>query len=118
MRATSRNSMETQFVKVAAKSEIQPGQMKAVRIREKDILIVNIDGKFFAVGATCTHSGGEFVKGTLEGNIVTCPRHHARFDVTTGKVVSHPKMPLIHPKANDEPTYEVKVDQENIMVKL
>jgi len=110
--------VEPQFVKVAAKSEIQQGQMKAVRIREKNILIVNIDGKFYAIGGNCSHSGGEFEKGTLDGNMVTCPRHRAQFDVTTGKVVSHPKIPLIHPKASDEPTYEVKVDQKDILVKL
>ena len=110
--------MEPQFVKVAAKSEIQQGQMKAVRIGEKNILIVNIDGKFYAIGGNCSHSGGEFAKGTLERNIVTCPRHHAQFDVTTGKVVSHPKIPLIHPKASDEPTYQIKIDQENIMIGL
>ena len=62
--------------------------------------------------------GGDLSKGTLEGNIVTCPRHHAKFDLTTGKVVSNPKMPLVHPKSNDEPAYQVKVDQENIMIKL
>ena len=110
--------MESQFVKVAAKAELEPGKMKAVKVGDKDILVVNADGKFYAIGGKCTHSGGDIVKGTLEGNIVTCPRHHAQFDVTTGKVVSHPKIPLIHPKANDEPTYEVKVDQENIWVKL
>ena len=110
--------MESHFVKVAVKSEIEPGKMKAVKVGEKEIIVANIDGKFYAIGSKCTHMGGDFSKGTLEGNIVACPRHHAKFDVTTGKVVSQPKMPLIHPKANDEPTYQVKVDQDNIMVKL
>ena len=110
--------MESQFVKVALKSEIEPGKMKAVRVGDKDVLVVNVDGKFFAIGGKCTHMSGDLSKATLEGNIVACPRHHAKFDVTTGKVVSHPKMPLIHPKAKDEPSYQVKVDQENILVKL
>jgi len=109
--------MESQFVKVAVKSEIEPGKMKAVEVGDKDILVANVGGEFYAIGGKCTHMAGDLSKGTLEGNIVTCPRHHAKFDVTTGKVVSHPRMPLIHPKANDESTYQVKVDQENIMVK-
>lgn len=110
--------MESQFVKVAVKSEVELGKMKAVKVGDKDILVANVGGKFYAIGGKCTHMRGDLSKGTLEGNIVTCPRHHAKFDVTTGKVVSHPKMPLIHPKANDEPIYQVKVDQEKIMVKL
>lgn len=110
--------MESQFVKVASKSEVELGKMKALKVGDKDVLLANLGGKFYAIGWKCTHMGGDLSKGTLEGNIVTCPRHHAKFDVTTGKAVSPPKMPLIHPKANDEPTYEVKVDQENILVKL
>ena len=110
--------MESQFVKVAVKSEIEPGKMKAVKVGDKNALVANVGGEFYAIGWKCTHMGGDLSKGTLDGKIVTCPRHHAKFDVTTGKVVSHPKMPLVHPKANDEPTYQVKVEQENIMVKL
>ena len=110
--------MESQFVKVAVKSEIEPGKMKAVKVGDKIILVANVGGEFYAVGGKCTHMSGDLSTGTLEGNIVTCPRHRAQFDVTTGKVVSHPKIPLFHPKAKDEPTYQVKVDQENITVKL
>ena len=110
--------MEPQFVKVATTSEIEPGKVKAFRVGGKDILVANVGGKFYAIGNKCTHSGGDLSDGALEGNIVTCPRHHAKFDVTTGKVVSHPKIPLLHPKANDEPTYQIKIDQENIMIKL
>jgi nitrite reductase/ring-hydroxylating ferredoxin subunit len=109
--------MESTFVNVAVKSEIEPGKMKAVKVGDKDVLIVNVNGAFYAIGGKCTHHGGNLAKGTLEGKILTCPSHHAQFDVTTGKVVSHPKVPLVHPKANDEVTYEVKVDQENILIK-
>jgi nitrite reductase/ring-hydroxylating ferredoxin subunit len=92
--------------------------MKAVQLEGKEILIANVGGNYYALGNRCTHAGGDLSQGLLEENIVTCPRHHAKFDVTTGKVVSHPKMALFHPKAKDEPTYQVKVEDENIMVKL
>ncbi len=110
--------MESNFVKVAEKSEVEPGKMKAVQAAGKDILLANVNGNFYAIGLKCTHQGGDLSKGTLEGNVVTCPKHHAKFDVTTGKNVSPPKMGLFHPKANDESTYQVKIEQENVMVKL
>jgi len=99
-------------------SEIPTGKMKSVKLQDKEILIANVSGNYYAVGNRCTHAGGDLSQGILEGNIVTCPRHHAKFDVTTGKVVSHPKMAFFHPKASDEPTYQVKVEDDNIMVKL
>ncbi len=110
--------MQPDFVKVAQKTEIPPGTTKAVKVKDKDVLLVSINGVLYAVSQKCTHMGGDLSKGALEGTIVTCPRHHAKYDVTNGKVVSHPKMPLMHPKAADLETFEVKVDGNDIMVKL
>ena len=109
--------MESEFVKVADKSEIASGKTKAVKLNNNDVLLVNVNGSFYAISGKCTHMGGDLSKGTLEDNIVTCPRHHAKFDVTNGKVVSHPKMGLLHPKAKDATSYQVKVDQDSIWIK-
>jgi nitrite reductase/ring-hydroxylating ferredoxin subunit len=82
------------LVKVAETSEIPLGQMKAVKLAEKEILIANVNDVYYAIGNICTHMRGELSKGLLEGNTVTCPKHRAKFDVTTGKVVSGPKIPF------------------------
>jgi nitrite reductase/ring-hydroxylating ferredoxin subunit len=110
--------MESKYVKVAKRSEISVGKMKAVKLEGKEILIVNVSENYYAIGNRCTHAGGDLSQGVLEANIVTCPKHHAKFDVTTGKVIEHPRMGLLHPKAKDEPTYQVKVENDDIMVKL
>jgi 3-phenylpropionate/trans-cinnamate dioxygenase ferredoxin subunit len=110
--------MESNYVKVAEKSEVPVGKLKAVMVEGKEVLIANVDGNIYAIGLKCTHAGGDLSKTTLEGNFVTCPKHHAQFDVTTGRAVSQPKMGFLHPKANDEPTYQVKIENENIMIKI
>jgi len=109
--------LESGFVKVAEKSQMPSGKTKSVMVNGKEILLANVNGNFYAIGLKCTHSGGDLSKTILEGNIVTCPKHHAQFDVTTGKVISQPKVPFMHPKANDEPIYQVKVENESIMVR-
>lgn len=106
------------FVKAAETSEIPVGKMKAVKLGEKEILIANLDGKYYAIGNRCTHRDGELSKGTLEGTTITCPKHKSKFDVTTGKVISGPRIPLIHPKIKDEPSYEVKIEGIHILLKL
>ncbi len=105
-------------VKVAETSEIPLGQMKAVKLAEKNVLIANVNGAYYAIGNICTHMKGELSKGTLEGNTVVCPKHKAKFDITTGKVVSGPKVPLMHPKIKDEPTYVVEVDGKDILLEF
>jgi len=110
--------MESGYVRLAGKAEVPIGKMKAVKLEGKEILIANVDNNYYAIGNRCTHAGGDLSQGVLEGNVVTCPRHHAKFDVTTGKVVSHPKIGFLHPKAKDEPTYQIKVENENILIKF
>ena len=110
--------MESGYVRVAGKSEIPIGKMKKVTLQGKEILIANVNGSFYVIGNICTHSGGDLSQGTLEGNIVTCPKHKSKFDVTTGKVVSPPKMGLFHPKIQDEQSYIVKIENDDISIKI
>jgi 3-phenylpropionate/trans-cinnamate dioxygenase ferredoxin subunit len=106
------------FVKIAETSEIPLGQMKAFKLAETEVLIANVNGTYYAIRNICTHMNGDLSKGKLEGHIVTCPKHKAKFDVTTGKVISPPKVGLFHPKIKDEPSYQVKVENEHILIKL
>ena len=106
------------FVEVAKTTDITNGQMIAVNIEGKEILVINYDGKYFAINGRCPHMGGELVKGKLEGKIITCPRHGAQFDVTTGNCIKGPKIGLMKLKTKNEVTYEVKVETDSVKVKL
>jgi len=90
------------FVKVADIKDIQRSKMKAVEVDGENICIVNIEGKYFAIGSVCTHEGGPLADGTLEGYEVECPWHGSKFDVRTGEVTNPPA-------DTPEPVYEVKV---------
>jgi nitrite reductase/ring-hydroxylating ferredoxin subunit len=110
--------VDSEYVRVAGKSEIAVGQMKKVTLNDKEILIANVNGSYYAIGNECTHYGGDLSQGTLEGNIVTCPNHNSKFYVTTGKVVSPPTEALGQSDIEDEPQYSIKVENKNILVKF
>ena len=99
------------FVEAAKLEEVTPGKMKGVTINDKEVLITKIGGHFYAIGGKCTHAGGNLSKGQLNGNIVTCPRHGSKFDVTTGKNVGGPAQ-------KDEPVYQLKMEGNTIMVNV
>jgi len=61
-------------------SDILPGKTKKISFDGKEILVVNIDGNFYAVDDTCTHSGASLSEGQLQDSIVTCGWHGAQFD--------------------------------------
>lgn len=110
--------MEIGFTRIADTSEIGLGKTKKVTIGNIDILIVNVEGHFYAVDALCTHYGGDLSEGKLEGNIITCPNHGSKFDVRNGKVVSPPKEPLGRPEIENLTAYPLRVEKKEIFVKV
>jgi len=99
-----------EFIKVAETTEVPPSKMKKVTVDGKEILIVDVEGKYYAIGNKCTHRGGDLSKGSLSGKVVKCPRHGAKFDVTTGEVATGPAK-------KSETTFEVRVEGKNILIK-
>jgi glycine betaine catabolism B len=98
------------FVRVASTSEVPDGKMKKVTVGSQQVLVVNLKGKYYAIGNVCTHMGGLLDKGILSGHEVECPLHGSHFDVTNGQVKRGPA-------ARPEPVYDVKVDAGSILVR-
>lgn len=99
------------FVSVAKVDEITVGQFKSVVVDGKRLLMCHTESGFHAVDDTCTHDDGPLGDGWLEGNAIECPRHGARFDVTTGKVLCLPAAVPIN-------AYRVKVEGDDVKVNL
>ncbi len=81
-----------QIVEVARGSEVPVGTMKRVTINNERILLSNVGGKVYATQDDCGHQRASLAKGTLAGNVVTCPLHGAQFDVTTGRNIAGVQM--------------------------
>ena len=103
--------MADTFVSVAKTTEIPVGTFKSVSVNGKQLLICHTETGFYAVDDTCTHDDGPLADGWLEGNAIECPRHGARFDVTSGKV-------LCLPAAIGIRSYPVHIEGEAIYVKV
>ena len=84
--------------------------MRAVEVNGEKVCLSNVNGKYYAIGNICTHMGGPLAEGKLEEYMVQCPWQGSRFDIESGEVVRPPAM-------RPETTYEVKVENSNILVK-
>jgi 3-phenylpropionate/trans-cinnamate dioxygenase ferredoxin component len=79
---------------VCRTSDIKRGQMKAFTVEGQKIVVYNLADGFFATQATCTHVFAPLARGKIiEGRMVQCPFHRARFDIRTGKVVDWANFP-------------------------
>jgi 3-phenylpropionate/trans-cinnamate dioxygenase ferredoxin subunit len=74
----------------------------------KHVLVVNCDGRFYAIEDRCTHDDGPLAEGDLLGCHVECPRHGARFDAETGKALT---LPAVRPVAS----YPVRVTDDGAL---
>ena len=103
--------MAVHFVTVAKTTDIAPGRVKYVEVEDYRLAICNVGGVFYCIEDVCTHDGGQLDQGELQGGAIICPRHGARFDVMTGKVL---RMPATAPLE----TFPVKIVGKDIQVGL
>jgi nitrite reductase/ring-hydroxylating ferredoxin subunit len=127
------------YVEVAKIDEIPSGNMKHVELNGKEIVVSNVNGKFYAMDERCGHMNARLSNGNISQNIVTCPFHAAKFDISTGKKVGEPVLeipPDMEPlppkwqkymenvgkemsyiKTYDQNTYEVTIEGDVIKIK-
>lgn len=75
------------FVQIGVIGEMESGDMRAVQVNGREVLVARVGNEYFATDNRCPHMGGNLSRGTLQGTIVTCPRHGSRFDLSGGRVV-------------------------------
>jgi nitrite reductase/ring-hydroxylating ferredoxin subunit len=97
---------------VGKTSEITPGKMQKVTADGKEILVANIDGNYFAMDDTCTHAGASLAEGKLDGSILTCDWHGAKFDCKTGKLHAFPA------KIKDLNSYKLVIESDNVFLEF
>lgn len=97
---------------VAKTSDVAPGTLHKASIDGREILVVNIGGKYYAMDDTCTHAGASLSEGTLDGNIITCGWHGAQFDCKSGNLEKFPA------KINNLKSYNVLVESDNLFVEV
>jgi nitrite reductase/ring-hydroxylating ferredoxin subunit len=78
------------FNRLCKVEDVPVGKLGAFSIINKDILVANVNGRFYCLAARCTHAGAPLVKGTLNGDILECPWHDASFRVTDGAILYGP----------------------------
>jgi 3-phenylpropionate/trans-cinnamate dioxygenase ferredoxin component len=91
--------------------DVAPGERHVVQTPAGLIIIVNLDGAFYALQDICTHDGGILSDGPMINNELVCPRHGARFDIKTGEAMCAPAYEPV-------PTFPVEIRQGKICIRI
>ena len=97
------------YVTVAQTADIPPGEREVVDVEGYYIAVFNVGGTYYAIEDVCTHDGGPLAEGDLYDYEIECPRHGARFDIRTGKVLSMPAV-------IDVQWFPVRVEGDDIQI--
>lgn len=106
------------FIDVAGADDIPRSTMKSFSAGIWQVLVANVDGKFYASNNACPHGGWSLAQGKLKGTTITCQLDGAKFDVISGKCLAGPKIFLFFrgKKPHDNKVFDVKVEAGKIMV--
>jgi nitrite reductase/ring-hydroxylating ferredoxin subunit len=105
------NGDYTGWTRAAGRSDLAAGEVLGVEVGGRSIALYAADDGIFATDNICTHAYACLSDGWLDGEVIECPLHAARFDIRTGKV-------LDPPATEDLKTYQVRVVGDEIQVRL
>jgi len=99
---------EVDFAKV---SELKENDVTIRRFGRKRVAVCQFEGNYYAFADVCTHDNGPIGEGQLCGREIECPRHGARFDITTGAITAPPAFAPLK-------TYPIRLAGDTLKVNL
>lgn len=103
--------MAHQEIKISDAASMKDGDKRKVEQNDTEVLLLKVDGSFYALYPYCTHYGAPLEDGLLHGRRLICPWHHACFDACSGEHVEAPGLDGL-------PSYELRVEGNDVIVKV
>ncbi len=101
--------MKSILAKVADVKQISEGRHKIVFFEQKEVVIFNLKGEFYALENLCPHRKGPLSEGIIVDDTIVCPWHGARFDIKTGRG-------LLGPHRCDAKIFQIAVEGSEIRI--
>jgi nitrite reductase/ring-hydroxylating ferredoxin subunit len=77
------------FRRLANRADLYDGYKRAFTVNGVAVLLVQTEGKIYAVENKCGHFGIALDTGRLVGARIQCSQHGAEFDLLSGQVTNH-----------------------------
>lgn len=98
-----------EWVEAGTTEDLPAGSYTSVDVDDVQIAVFNCDGTYYAIEDVCTHDYGQLTGGEMEGCEVVCPRHGAKFDITSGEALTPPAYEPVD-------TFPIKIEDGRVYV--
>ena len=99
---------EPQRVRVGSLAELAERGCLTAKLGNRPVCVFYDEGEVYAVEDRCPHMGFPLRRGTVQGGLLTCHWHHARFDLASGGTLD--------PFADDVPAFPVEISDGDVHV--
>lgn len=101
---------EAGWIAAGPASAVPPGGRKLVFVPGQEaVLVLHVEGQFFALENSCPHAGASMASGSCQGHVLSCPAHGLKFNIQSGACTASPQMRI--------PTYEVRVQDAQLWLR-
>lgn len=97
--------------RVVGTGEIGEDEPKLVQVDGLTLVLYKVGDGFFATEGVCTHEFALLSDGFVDGDVIECPLHQARFHIPTGKCLGPPA-------DRDLKSYPVRIENDDAYVGL
>ena len=101
----------SEFTKVAETNEVADPDKIAIKLADRSLVLIHVDGKYRCLEEVQTDDGGTLADGKVAGNFITCSKGKVQFDIRNGRMTSRPK-------SKDTQVHAVEVRDDGIYVQI
>lgn len=104
---------ELSFYVAGHVGDVNPGELKYVEVGPdfEQIVLINFEGDFYALGDLCTHEEASLSDGEIVGDELECPLHGGAVEIRTG-------LPAAFPVVVPSTTYRTRVVGDEVQIGL
>ena len=77
-------------VEVGTLNTLPEGSQTEVTVNGQSVVVINYQGAFYALRNNCTHQNYPLLGGDIDNGRITCEKHGAKFELSTGKAKTLP----------------------------
>jgi len=99
------------FTDVCSVSDVPSDAGLRIDAGPEPVAVFKIDGDFYAIEDKCPHGDWSLSDGYLDGGLIECSLHMAKFCVKTGKVCAPPAI-------RDVKVFPIKVVGDRVLIDL
>ena len=100
------------WMDAGAEPEFELSGRKVLRLDDgREILVLRVEGGYYAVHNVCSHAYAEMGGADLDGYELACPLHGAKFDIRTGRNLTPPAVRPLN-------TFATRVQDGRVLVRV